>query len=177
MALKNGIFTLALGALLLGSTAMAQDAHDADAQLQAQQSPPPGAETNAQGFHGGDRHERRWDRDRDDRERRHHRPGRVEVHVHNGYCNHAPQPPPPQYQQGRYELKLVQKWTPGYYQQVWVPEDCRYKPRRHVTKCKGGYYEQQWVAGRYETVEEWVWVPSYRRPTGPEWGRPASHWN
>jgi hypothetical protein len=178
MALKNGIFTLALSALLMGSTAMAQEAqsHDADAQFQAQ--PPPGQEMGTQGFHGGGNSQYRWDRERDDRERRHHRPGRVEVHVHSGNCYHAPQPPPPQYQQGRYELKLVQKWVPGYYQQVWVPEECKYKPRRHVTKCRGGYYDQQWVPGRYETVEEWVWIPSHwRRQTGPEWTAPATHWN
>jgi hypothetical protein len=177
MALKNGIFSLALSALLMGSTAMAQEAqsHDADAQFQA---PPPGAETNAQGFHGGWNGERSWDRERDDRERRHYRPGRIEVHVHNGYCNHAPQPTPPQYQQGRYELRYEQQWVPGYYQQVWVPEECKYKPRRGVTKCRGGYYDQQWVPGRYETVEKWVWVPSHhRRQVGPEWGTPASYWH
>jgi hypothetical protein len=176
MALKNGIFTLALSALLMGSTAMAQEAqsHDATAQMQA---PPPGAETNAQAFHGGGHGERRWDRDRDESERRRHRPGRIEVHVHNGYCNHSPQPPPPQYQQGRYELRQEHQWVPGYYQQVWVPEDCRYKGRRGAVKCKGGHYEQQWVPGRYETVEKWVWVPGHhRRPQGPEWGNAGGRW-
>jgi hypothetical protein len=172
MALKNGVFTLAIGVLLIGSTAMAQEAQN---QLQA---PPSGAETNAQAFHGAGDGERRWDRDRDERERHYQRPGRIEVHVHTAYCNHTPQPPPPQYQQGRYELRYEQQWVPGYYQQVWVPEECKYKPRRGMTKCRGGYYDQQWVPGRYETVEKWVWVPSHhRRQVGPEWGTPASHWN
>jgi hypothetical protein len=178
MALKNGIFTLALGALLMGSTAMAQDTygHD-DAQMQAFQAPPPGSETNAQGFHGGDNSGYRWDRERDDRERRRYRPGRVEAHVHSAYCNHSQQPQPPQYQQGRYELRYEQQWVPGYYHQVWVPQECKYKPRRGVTKCRDGYYEQQWVPGHYENVEKWVWVPSHhRRQVGPEWA-PASNWH
>ena len=61
---------------------------------------------------------------------------------------------------GRYELQVVNRWVEGYYQQVWVPEVCKEKNRRHsrVTKCTGGFHEQQWVPGRYEQVQEWVWV-------------------
>jgi hypothetical protein len=135
MALKTGIFFLALGALLLGSTAQADDNHG----------------------------------------RRHGRAPRYE-HTHSSDCRHGPQPTPPQYEQGRYELKLTQQWVPGRYEQVWVPEDCRYRPRRGTTKCRGGYYEQRWVEGRYETVEQWVWVPSrWQRNSGPEWGTPVHY--
>jgi hypothetical protein len=135
MALKTGIFFLALGALLLGSTAQADGNHD----------------------------------------RRYGRAPRYE-HNHNSDCRHGPQPTPPQNEQGRYELKLTQQWVPGRYEQVWVPQDCRYKPRRGTTQCRGGYYDQRWVEGRYETVEQWVWVPSrWHRSTGPEWGTPVHY--
>jgi hypothetical protein len=148
MALKTGIFSLALGALLVGTAAQANDAY-------TQQHFASGAEVHVQGHPGG-----------------------FGVHVHTSRCNHTPQPAPPQNQHGRYELKLVQKWVPGYYQQVWVPEDCKYHPRRNVKKCRGGYYEQQWVPGRYETVEQWVWVPmEYRRHHGAGRATPANHWN
>lgn len=173
MALKSGIFTLVLGALLVGSTASAQDA-----QQNMNAAP---NELQAQGWQGGGSEPYRWDDDHghDGHERRRDRRGLIEVHVHTDRCHHGPQPTPPRNQQGRYELQLVQKWFPGRYEQVWVPQECRTKERRRttVTKCKGGYYEQRWVDGRYETVEEWVWVstPVYHR--GPAWGTPASHWN
>jgi hypothetical protein len=54
----------------------------------------------------------------------------------------------------------VNKWVPGRYEQVWVEQNCKYKPRRNVTKCYGGYYDQRWVEGYYQTVQEWVWVPA-----------------
>ncbi|ADO68788.1 hypothetical protein [Stigmatella aurantiaca] len=78
---------------------------------------------------------------------------------HGGPSHHRPQPPRPSNQEGRYELQTVQEWSPGRYEKVWVPEECRYRPRRGVQQCQGGYYEQRWVPGRYETVEKWVWVP------------------
>jgi hypothetical protein len=165
MALKNGIFTLALGALLVGTVAQADD-------TQTQQNFASDSDVQAQGLHGGYGQPYHWDDD-DHRDRGYRR-----EHVHSSRCNHGPQPTPPHNQQGRYELKLVQKWVPGYYQQVWVPQDCRYKPRRHVTKCTGGYYEQQWVPGRYETVEQWVWVPmEWRRDRGSHRGSPANYWH
>ncbi|MDY7232308.1 hypothetical protein [Hyalangium rubrum] len=185
MALKTGIFSLALSALLLGSTAMAQDT-----QVNTQQNLT--AAPEAQAFHGGhdqpsyydgrDDHGRYDDRrdrhDRHDRHDRRDRRGRFEVHIHTGNCHHGPQPAPPQNEQGRYELRLTQQWVPGRYEQVWVPQDCRYRPRRAVTKCTGGYYDQRWVEGRYETVEQWVWVSApWQRHSGSGWGAPASRWN
>ncbi|MDY7225893.1 hypothetical protein [Hyalangium rubrum] len=127
MALKTGFFSLALGALLLGSTAQA-----ADAQAEHSASGV-GAQTQSlRGSHG------------------------------NGNRYRNPRPSPPANQQGRYELKVVQKWVPARYEQVWVPQECKYKPRRNTTKCEGGYYEQRQVPGHYEQVEEWVWVPASR---------------
>lgn len=154
MALKTGIFSLALGTLLLGSTARADDN---DFQTQHD-----GTQVQSHGFHGG-----------------YGQPYRapLQVHVHSGACRHGPQPTPPQNQNGRYELRLVQQWVPGRYEQVWVPEQCNYKPRRGVKKCRAGYYDQRWVEGHYETAEQWVWVPSRRhhRSSGPEWSTPASY--
>lgn len=155
MNLKTGIFSLALGTLLLGSTAMADDN-----QFQPQWNDN-GTEVQAQGYSGG-------------YDQAYRAP--VQVHVHTGACRHGPQPTPPQQQQGRYELRTVQQWVPGRYEQVWVPEQCHYKPRRGVTKCRGGYYDQRWVEGHYENVEQWVWVPSrWHRNSGPEWTSPASY--
>jgi hypothetical protein len=151
MALKTGIFSLALGALLLGSTAQADDTQ----QFQAPQNDD--TQVQAQGFRGGDNQP--YSRDNS-----------------NGRYRRMPQPQPPQNQQGRYELKLMQQWTAGRYEQVWVPQDCRYQPRRGGTKCRDGYYDRQWVAAHYETVEQWVWVPArWQRHSGPEWGTPASY--
>jgi hypothetical protein len=149
MALKTGIFSLALGALLLGSTAQADD--------------------NL--FQTQHHRDGRWS----DHDRQYGRP--VHGHVHGSDCRHGAQPAPPQNQQGRYELRLVQQWVPGRYEQVWVPQDCRYKPRRGTTKCQGGYYDQRWVEGHYETAQQWVWVPyRWNRNSGPEWGTPASYY-
>ncbi len=165
MALKTGIFSLALGTLLLGSNALADDN-----EFQHQHD---GTEVQAQGYHGGYDQPQRWDND----DSRRYGRAPIQVHVHTGACRHGEQPRPPQNQQGRYELKIVQQWVPGRYEQVWVPEQCHYKPRRGVTKCRGGYYEQRWVEGRYENVEQWVWVPSrwQHRASGPEWAAPASY--
>jgi hypothetical protein len=156
MNLKTGIFSLALGTLLLGSTAMADDN-----QFQPQWNDN-GTEAQAQGFHGGYDSNYR---------------APIQVHVHTGACRHGPRPTPPQHQQGRYELRTVQQWVAGRYEQVWVPEQCHYKPRRGVTKCRGGYYDQRWVDGHYQNVEQWVWVPSrWHRNSGPEWNSsPASY--
>ena len=67
-------------------------------------------------------------------------------------------PAPPLHRHGRYEMRTVQTWVPGYSERVWVPEDCRYHPRRNRTRCRGGYYSEQWVEGHYEQRPEWVWV-------------------
>jgi hypothetical protein len=164
MALKTGIFSLALGALLLGSTAQADDN-----QFQTQHYGDEQAES--QGFRGGYRQDGRWN----DHDREYGRP--VYGHTHGSDCYHGAQPVAPQNQQGRYELRLVQQWVPGRYEQVWVPQDCRYKPRWGTTKCRGGYYDQRWVEGHYQTAEQWVWVPSrWNRNSGPEWTTQAGHY-
>jgi hypothetical protein len=155
MALKTGFSILALGALLFGSSAAFADDNNGWAPVEQDET--------ARSFHGDD-----WNNHNT-------RGGGFEVHVHTGGCNHGPQPQPPPRQRGHYELQTVQRWVPGYHQQVWVPEECRYKPHRNVRKCWGGYYEQQWVPGRYETVQEWVWVSAPRRgrhyasPVGNGW--------
>lgn len=73
----------------------------------------------------------------------------------------VPQRPPRPWpnHHGRYELQTVQRWVPGRYESVWVPESCRFRPRLGRTVCQGGFYDQRWVPGHYETVQEWVWVP------------------
>jgi hypothetical protein len=68
---------------------------------------------------------------------------------------------------GRYELRTVQKWVAGRYEQVWVPQDCSDRSRRYIMKCQEGRYEQRWVPGHYEKVQEWVWVPAPRRGYRP----------
>lgn len=161
MALKTGIFSLALGALLLGSNAQADDTQNFSA----------GVEIQVEGFRGGYDQNHRYDDDEYNRQY-----GHGQGHVHGSQCNHGPQPTPPRNRHGRYELQQVQKFVPGRYEQVWVPQECRYKPRRGVTKCRGGFYEQRWVPGHYETVEQWVWVPGrWQRSGGPEWTAPASY--
>jgi hypothetical protein len=163
MALKTGIFSLALGALLLGSTAQADDTQ----QFQDQQDD---TQVQAQGFRGGD------NQPRDNDDNRQYGRGPDQDRGSHGRYRRMPQPQPPQNQQGRYELKLMQQWTAGRYEQVWVPQDCHYKPRWGASKCRDGYYDQQWVAAHYETVEQWVWVPArWQRHSGPEWGTPASY--
>ncbi|PTL83081.1 hypothetical protein [Vitiosangium sp. GDMCC 1.1324] len=137
MALQHGIFTLALSALLLAPVA-----------------------AKADDLRWGGRHDAS--------------PVGVDVrggqYTHNGGRYHpAPTPPPARPsrgrgQDGRYEFQTVQKWVPGHYEQVWVEQNCRYKPRRHETRCSGGYYDQRWVEGYYQPVQEWVWVPAPHRP-------------
>jgi hypothetical protein len=158
MALKAGIFSLALGALLIGSTAQADDTQNFSA----------GVEIQVEGFRGGYDQNHRYDDDE------YNRYGHG--HTHGSSCNHGPAPRPTHNQQGRYEIQLVKKFVPGRYEQVWVPEDCRYRPRRGVMKCTGGYYEQRWVPGRYEMVEEWVWVPGrWHRGSDSRWAAPANY--
>jgi hypothetical protein len=137
LKLQHGLFTLALSSLLLAPVA-----------------------ARAEGSRwGGQQHEASAVGD-----------SRAEQHFHTGGCYHpAPTPPqaePPRSQwprqQGRYELQTVQKWVEGRYEQVWVEQTCRYKPRHHRTKCQGGYYEQRWGPGYYQPVQEWVWVPARR---------------
>jgi hypothetical protein len=157
MDLKTGIFSLALGALLLGSTARADD-------TQHLATPP---EVQAQGFRGGSEQTYSWGNG-DNRQNG----GASDRDYARGGDNyrHTPQPQAPRNQQGRYERKLVQQFVPGRYEQVWVPQDCRYTRRHGGTQCQGGYYDNQWVAGHYETVEQWVWVSTQHRGPGSRWG-------
>ena len=66
---------------------------------------------------------------------------------------------------GRYEQRTIQRWVPGQYQQVWVPQQCttRYTQRgwyrAAANVCVPGHYDQQWTAGHYESTQQWVWVP------------------
>ncbi|MCY1082402.1 hypothetical protein [Archangium lansingense] len=139
MMLRHGLFTLALSAMFLAPVAARAD----DSWGRHDASPV------GQASHGGQ-------------------------HIHTGGCYHpAPTPPPAQpprsnwpRQSGRYELQTVREFVPGRYEQVWVEQNCRYRPRRNVTKCEGGHYEQRWVAGYYQSVQEWVWVPVHRGPYG-----------
>lgn len=164
MALKTGIFSLALGALLLSTSAMADDNH-----FQAQHH------RDDQGFRGGHRRDDRRDDRWNDHDRQYGRP--VYGHMHSSACRHGAQPTPPQNQQGRYELRQVQQWVPGRYEQVWVPQDCHYRPRRGTTQCRGGYYDQRWVEGYYQVAEQWVWVANHwNRGTGPEWSTPVNYY-
>lgn len=79
---------------------------------------------------------------------------------------HRASAPGGEYSNGSYELRSVQKWVPGSYVQVWVAQQCsHYQHGRRGHRCNnGGYYTQQWQAGRYETVQEWVFVPRGRYP-------------
>ncbi|AKJ07970.1 hypothetical protein ATI61_107410 [Archangium gephyra] len=136
MMLRHGLFTLALSALLLAPVAARAD--DSWGRHDASPVGQPG---------------------------QHHHTG--------GSYRPAPMPPPAppprshrQHPSGRYELQTVQQFVPGHYEQVWVERNCRYRPRRHVTKCEGGHYEQRWVEGYYQSVQEWVWVPMHRGPYG-----------
>lgn len=89
------------------------------------------------------------------------RVGGVQVHMHSDSCRHSPAPLPPPQARGRYELQTVSRYVEGGVERVWVPEVCKERYRRHarITKCTGGYYEERRVPGRYEQVQEWVWVP------------------
>ncbi len=89
----------------------------------------------------------------------------VEVHVHDSSCHHPGAPQGQPSREGRYELRTVQKWVPGFHEQVWVPQHCKHRGRgHHRVKCVGGYYQQQWRPGYHQTVQDWVWVPSPRSP-------------
>jgi hypothetical protein len=132
MTLQNGLFTLALSALLLAPAAARADdfrggQHDAS----------PVGTSVRYGHTGGD-----------------YRPAPPPP-------PQPPRSRGPR-DSGRYELRTVQKWVPGHYEKVWVEETCKYKPRRDRVKCEGGYYEQRWVEGYNQSVQEWVWVPSHR---------------
>jgi hypothetical protein len=66
---------------------------------------------------------------------------------------------------GHYELRTVQRWVPGQYQQVWVPEQCNTRFRQRgwyraaANVCIPGHYDQQWTPAHYESTQQQVWVP------------------
>lgn len=65
---------------------------------------------------------------------------------------------------GRYELRTVQRFVQGQYQQVWVPEQCSLRERQRgwwrqaAQVCVPAHYAQQWVPGHSESAQQWVWV-------------------
>ena len=65
-------------------------------------------------------------------------------------------------QHGNYELRNTQRFVAGHYENVTVQE-CREKRHgwRRDTICRP-VVRSQWVPGSYQTVQEWVWVPSHR---------------
>lgn len=72
-----------------------------------------------------------------------------------------PMPPPPARHGGRWEMRTTQQWVPGAVQQVWVPGQCYGSPHRPwAQRCSQGQYVTQQLPGRYETVQQWVWVDS-----------------
>ncbi len=71
------------------------------------------------------------------------------------------------FQGGRYELRQVQSWEPGYTQQVWVDGSCRQgRGNRWRQRCSPGHYQTVSVPGRTVTAQQWVWVA---------WPSPAVH--
>lgn len=79
---------------------------------------------------------------------------------------------------GRYELRTVQRFVQGQYQQVWVPEQCSLRERQRgwwrqaAQVCVPAHYDQQWVPGHSESTQQWVWVQF----NGNGHGR-FGHWN
>ena len=59
---------------------------------------------------------------------------------------------------GRYELQTRSQWVPGATTQVWVPGVCHRPPFSPIQICARGHYETRTLPGRYEQVQEWVWV-------------------
>ncbi len=58
---------------------------------------------------------------------------------------------------GHWELRDVQKWVDGQWNQVLVPGRCFMT--RWGQRCTPGSYQNVWQEGRYVTVQERVWVP------------------
>lgn len=129
MTLQNGLFTLALSALLLAPAARAEDWG-----VQHEASPVAGG-YGAERFHGNGGY----------------RPAPMPPPAQPSRSQWPRE-------QGRYELQTVQRWVPGHYEQVWVGERCD-SGRRYIQRCVQGHYEQRWMEGYHQSVQEWVWVP------------------
>lgn len=78
------------------------------------------------------------------------------------FTTHAAMPVSPAGHAGRYELRDTQQFVPAHYEQVTV-QQCRESRHgwRRNTRCFP-VTESRYVPGAYQTVQEWVWVPSYR---------------
>ncbi|RKG97471.1 hypothetical protein D7V97_34305 [Corallococcus sp. CA053C] len=149
MAFKLALSTLAFGALLLGSsTAFAADSRGRPTEADARWS----RDNNQGGWEAPRESQAFRYHDDDERTRRY-------VGCRGPNCNARPMPRPVD-SRGRYELQTVEHWVPARYEQVWVPEQCVSRGRhgRHV-RCTPGYYDQRYVAGGYQAVTEWVWIP------------------
>jgi hypothetical protein len=59
---------------------------------------------------------------------------------------------------GHYELRDVQRWVDGQWNQVFVPGACTVSPWGQQ-QCADGSYQNVWQEGHYMTVQERVWVP------------------
>lgn len=113
-----------------------------------------------------------------------HGAGALHLHGHDCHQDHGPglddhrhAPPPPvvRHGEGRYELRTVRQWVSGRYEEVWVPGVCR-ENRHGRVRCTSGYYDRRYVPGRYESVQQWVWVAPRDhdvppRPPRPLYGR------
>jgi len=80
---------------------------------------------------------------------------------------------------GHYQLRTVQQWVPGRYEQTWVPQQCWTRPRwgGEAIKCRGGFYASRWIPGHYEAVQSTVWVPFHGYPPSQPyggWGYPGA---
>lgn len=101
----------------------------------------------------------------------------VQVHAHTSNCHHGELPPAPPsgvpQQTGRYELQTVSHYVPGRYEEVVIPGVCHTRHKRHRTQtvCTHDRVERHWVEGRYEQVQQWVWVDYRGYDNGRRYGR------
>lgn len=73
---------------------------------------------------------------------------------------------------GHYELRPVNRWVEGRYEEYYVAGRCEVRrhhrhPRHARRYCTEGYLAQRWVPGHYVQASEYVWVPHapvYQRP-------------
>lgn len=56
-----------------------------------------------------------------------------------------------EYRNYGYYANAGQRWVPGHYEQVWVPEQCNVRPRffGEAVRCRPGFYDNRWVPGHY----------------------------
>ena len=76
---------------------------------------------------------------------------------------------------GRYEVRTVQQWVPGRYEQIWVGQQCWTHPSRwrgEVVRCRPGFYDNRWMPGHYQMVQTQVWVPYRTYPRAQPYAVP-----